>query len=109
MADTCPFCLSPNAENLDTLVAYADRAPFFPSAIVTLAQAAIVPLQQSHQAAVERGVREPDAVLPPILAARLKLYACPQCNLRYRIAHLPIDVLYKAAYLRIGGQLRYSR
>lgn len=106
MADICPFCLSPNAENLDSMVVHASAG--FPSALVPLIQAAVIPLQQSHQEAVDRGARLTEAVLPPILAARLKLFACPQCRLRYRIAHVPIDVLYKNAYLRSGGQYRYT-
>lgn len=106
MADICPFCLSPNAENLDTLVVYADRAPNFPSALVPLVQAAILPLQQSHQDAVERGVRLAEAALPPIVAARLKLYACPRCETRFRIAHIPIDVAYRAKWLRTRSGLR---
>lgn len=109
MADICPFCLSPNAENLDTLVVYADRAPNFPSALVPLVQATVLPLQQSHQDAVERGVRASDVALPPVLGSRLKLYRCPSCRLRYRTAQLPIDVLYRAEFLRVNSLLRRPR
>lgn len=98
MADFCPFCLSPNAENLDTLVAYAANG--FPSAVVPLVQAAVIPLQQSHEAAVERGARLASLALPPILSVRLRLYGCPGCELRYRIAQIPIDVLYRHSTLR---------
>lgn len=108
MADICPFCLSPNAENLDTLVVYADRAPNFPSALVPLVQAAILPLQQSHQDAVERGVRDASLALPPVLGSRLKLYRCPSCRLRFRTAQLPLDVLYRTEFLRVNS-LRRSR
>lgn len=104
MADICPFCLSPNSENLDRLVVQASAG--FPSALIPLVQAAVIPMQQSHQEAVERGAREKDAPLPQILATRLTLYGCMQCSLRYRIAHVPIDVLYRNMWLRTRNDLR---
>ena len=104
MADICPFCLSPNAENMDSLVVYEagafPNAGGFPAAMLPLLQAAIVPLQHSLQDAVSRGLWRPDDPLPKILAARMKLYECPACSLRYRLPAIPIDVKYRSAYLR---------
>lgn len=104
MSESCPFCLNPAAQHLDGTLEQLSRG--WPSALVPIIQAAVIPMQQSMVDAIERGALAQGTPLPEILAARVRLYECHQCHFRMRMAQVPVDVKYPRPYLRADGRTR---
>ena len=104
MSDFCPFCLVASAEHLDGL--FATRKDGFPPPILTVVEAARLPLERSLQDGIEMGRIAQGTQLPVIEGVRVKLYFCTTCKLRFRLPQVPVDVLYRKEYLRDAGRKR---